>query len=129
METKADRDGLYDEMLNILKQLFSMNIINQEQLENFIFNNGKWAGSQLRWSVKPLRRSGNLLGEPRSEPLRRWMRFQQSRESKPTKTVEAKQQLLAKKVYNPITTNLKEKEFFRYIKMKLGQLIWLKSRR
>ena len=42
---------------------------------------------------------------------------------KPTKTIEAKQQLLAKKLYNPMITNLKEKEFFRYIKMKLGPLI------
>ena len=41
LETKAGRDGLYDEMLDISKQLLSMNIINQEQLDNFIFNYGK----------------------------------------------------------------------------------------
>ena len=29
-ETKAGHDGLYDEMLDISKQLLSMNIINQE---------------------------------------------------------------------------------------------------
>ena len=28
-------------MLNISKQLFSMNIINQEQLDYFVFNYGK----------------------------------------------------------------------------------------
>ena len=33
--------GLYDEMLDISEQLLSMNIINQEQLDNFIFNYGK----------------------------------------------------------------------------------------
>ena len=38
IETKAGHDGLYDEMLDISKQLLSMNIINQEQLENFVFN-------------------------------------------------------------------------------------------
>ena len=38
LETKAGHDGLYDEMLDISKQLLSMNIINQEQLDNFVFN-------------------------------------------------------------------------------------------
>ena len=41
LETKAVHDGLYDEMLDISKQLLSMIIINQEQLENFVFNYGK----------------------------------------------------------------------------------------
>ena len=41
LETKAGQDGLYDEMLDISKQLLSMNIINQEQLDNFVFNYGK----------------------------------------------------------------------------------------
>ena len=38
LETKAGHDGLYDEMLNISKQLLSMNIINQKQQDNFVFN-------------------------------------------------------------------------------------------
>ena len=41
LETKAGHDGLNDEMLDISKQLLSMNLINQEQLDNFIFNYGK----------------------------------------------------------------------------------------
>ena len=41
LETKAVHDGLYDEMLDISKQLLSMNIINQDQLDNFVFNYGK----------------------------------------------------------------------------------------
>ena len=41
LETKACHDGLYNEMLNISKQLLSMKIINQEQLDNFVFNYGK----------------------------------------------------------------------------------------
>ena len=41
IETKAVHDGLYDEMLDISKPLFSMNLINQEQLDNFVFNYGK----------------------------------------------------------------------------------------
>ena len=41
LETKAGHDGLYDEMLDISKQLLSMNIINQEKLDNFVFNYGK----------------------------------------------------------------------------------------
>ena len=41
LETKAGHDGLYDEMLDISKQLLSMNIINQDQLDNFVFNHGK----------------------------------------------------------------------------------------
>ena len=41
LETKAGHDGLYDEMLDISKQLLSMNIINQEQLDNFVFNFGE----------------------------------------------------------------------------------------
>ena len=41
LETKAGHDGLYDEMLDTSKQLLSMNIINQEQLDNFVFNYGK----------------------------------------------------------------------------------------
>ena len=41
LETKAGHDGLYDEMLDISKQLLSMNIINQEQLDNCVFNYGK----------------------------------------------------------------------------------------
>ena len=40
LETKAGHDGLYDEMLDISKQLLAMNIINQEQLDNFVFNYG-----------------------------------------------------------------------------------------
>ena len=35
LETKAGHDGLYDEMLDISKQILSMNI-NQEQLDNFV---------------------------------------------------------------------------------------------
>ena len=38
LETKAGHDGLYDEMVDISKQLLSMNIINQDQLNNFVFN-------------------------------------------------------------------------------------------
>ena len=41
LETKTGHDGLYDEMLDISKQLLSMNIINQNQLDNFVFNYGK----------------------------------------------------------------------------------------
>ena len=41
LETKAGHDELYDEMLDISKQLLSMNIINQNQLDNFVFNYGK----------------------------------------------------------------------------------------
>ena len=41
LETKAGHDGLYDEMLDISKQLLSMNIINHEQLDNFVINYGK----------------------------------------------------------------------------------------
>ena len=41
LETKAGHDGLYDEMLDISKQLLSMNINNQNQLDNFVFNYGK----------------------------------------------------------------------------------------
>ena len=41
LETKAGHDGLYDEMLDISKQLLSMNIINHEQLDNFVFSYGK----------------------------------------------------------------------------------------
>ena len=41
LETKAGHDGLYDEMLDISKQLLSMKNINQEQLDNFVFNYGK----------------------------------------------------------------------------------------
>ena len=36
LETKADHDGLYDELLDISKQLLSMNIINQEQIILFL---------------------------------------------------------------------------------------------
>ena len=41
LETKAGHDGLYDEMLDMSKQIISMNIINQEQPDNFVFNYGK----------------------------------------------------------------------------------------
>ena len=40
LETKG-HDGLHDEMLDISKQLLSMNIINQDQLDHFVFNYGK----------------------------------------------------------------------------------------
>ena len=39
LETKAGHDGLYDE-IDISKQPLSMNIINQDQLDNFVFNYG-----------------------------------------------------------------------------------------
>ena len=41
LETKAGHDGLHDEMLDISKQLLSMNIINQVQLDSFVFNYSK----------------------------------------------------------------------------------------
>ena len=41
LESKTGHDGLYDEMLDISRQLLSTNIINQEQLDNFVFNYGK----------------------------------------------------------------------------------------
>ena len=41
LETKAGHDGLYEEMLDISKKLLFMNIINQEQLDSFVFNYGK----------------------------------------------------------------------------------------
>ena len=41
LETKAGHDRLYDEMLNISKQLLSMIIFNKEQPDNFVFNYGK----------------------------------------------------------------------------------------
>ena len=41
LKTKATHNGLYHEMLDISKQLLSMNIINQEQLDKFVFNYGK----------------------------------------------------------------------------------------
>ena len=41
LEAEARHDGLYDELLDISKQLLSINIINQEQLDNFVFNYGK----------------------------------------------------------------------------------------
>ena len=41
LETKAGHDGLYDEMLDISKQVLSMNIVNQDQLDIFVFNYGK----------------------------------------------------------------------------------------
>ena len=41
LETKAGHDGLYDEMLDISEQLLSMNNINQNQLDKFVFNYGK----------------------------------------------------------------------------------------
>ena len=41
LETKSAHDGLYDEMLDISKQLLSMDIIDQEQLDVFVFNYGK----------------------------------------------------------------------------------------
>ena len=41
LETKSGHDGLYDEMLYISKQLLSMNIVVQKQLDNFVFNYGK----------------------------------------------------------------------------------------
>ena len=41
LETKAGHDGLCDEMLDISEQLLSIKIINQEQLDKFVFNSGK----------------------------------------------------------------------------------------
>ena len=41
LEAESGHDGLYNEMLDISKQLLSMSIINQEQLDNFVFNYGK----------------------------------------------------------------------------------------
>ena len=37
LETKAGHEGLYNEMLNVSKQLLSMDIINKEQLDIFTF--------------------------------------------------------------------------------------------
>ena len=62
VETKAEHDGLYDEMLSISKQQLPMKIISQEQLDNFVFVFGKWACPQLYWWMK-------FLGSRESNPL------------------------------------------------------------
>ena len=41
IETKAGHERLYDEKLDIFKQLLSVNIINHEQQDSFVFNYGK----------------------------------------------------------------------------------------
>ena len=41
LETKAGHDEVFDETLNMSKKLLSMNIINKEQLDKFVFNYGK----------------------------------------------------------------------------------------
>ena len=41
LETKADHDGLNDEVLNISKQILCMNIFSQEQLDKFVSNYGR----------------------------------------------------------------------------------------
>ena len=41
LETKAGHYGLYDEVLDISTQFLSMNIINSEQLDIYVFNYGK----------------------------------------------------------------------------------------
>ena len=41
LETDADHDGSYIEMLNMSKKLLSMKIIKKEQLDSFVFNYGK----------------------------------------------------------------------------------------
>ena len=48
LETKTSDNGLYDELFKISKQLLLMRIINQKQLDNFVFNYGKWAKLWLR---------------------------------------------------------------------------------
>ena len=37
LDARDGHDRLYDEMLDISKQLLSMNIKNKEQLDNFLF--------------------------------------------------------------------------------------------
>ena len=52
LEMKAGQDGLNDEMLNISKQLLSINLISQEQLDYFflIMTNGKAQNYVNEWS-------------------------------------------------------------------------------
>ena len=82
LETKAGHDGLYDEMLDISKQLLSMNIINQNQLDNFVFNYGETMTTSIR--------------EPASQMT---MSIK--------KTLEKQQQQLAKEVFSPQITKFK----------------------
>ena len=70
LETKAGHDGLYDEMLDKSKQLLSMNIINQGQLDNFVFNYGETMttsirepASQMITSIKNVKKQQQLLAK------------------------------------------------------------------
>ena len=45
IKTKAGHDGLYDDMLKISYQLFALNFITRERLDNFVFNYGRYYSS------------------------------------------------------------------------------------
>ena len=90
LETKAGHDGLYDEMLDISKQLLSMNIFNQNQLDNFVFNYGE----TMTTSMSKLTTS--LIREPASQMT-----------MSINKTLEKQQQQLAKEVFSPQITKFK----------------------
>ena len=78
-------------MLNISKQLLSVKIISQVQLDNFVFNNDKWTWRQLRWLI---------------EIPKYWL--DKALIIAETKT-KAKQQLLAKDLFCPQIKRFKRK--------------------
>ena len=87
LETKTSHDELYDEVLDISKQLLSMNIINQEQLDNFDFNYGK----KKTKMNKAIKKAVSEIREPASQ-----MTISTSKQD----AIKTKQQQLAKEAFS-----------------------------
>ena len=91
LETKAGHDGFYVEMLNISEQLLSMNIINKEQLDNFVLIMvNRWNHDYVnQWSCFADKRSYDYVHNEEKS------------------TIKTKQQLLAREVFSTQITKLR----------------------
>ena len=103
LETKAGHDGLYDKMLDVSKQLLSMNIINQDQQDNFVFNYGK-IGEIMTTSMSKLTTS--LISGPALQ-IGETMTTSKKNVEKQQKQQQQHQQQLAKEVISPQITKFK----------------------
>ena len=102
LETKASHDGLYDEVLDISKQLLFTNIINQEQLDNFDFNYGKKTKMN-----KAIKKAVSEIREPASQ-----MTISTTKQD----AIKTKQQQLAKEAFSRQITKFRRERIIPLFK-------------
>ena len=118
-------------MLDKSRQLLSMNIINQEQLDNFVFNYGKYTkmnkairepASQIKEAVSQIREPASQMSKAMTTSIRE-PASQMTISTSKQDTIKTKQPLLVKEVFSPQITKFRRQRIIPSYKNETWQLI------